>query len=75
MIHLHFCSKDNSLIEAAKHASEHYHAFLETCLEFAGSSPQEQVDSIVKDDLSEDVLIATSVRVWYELRGTIYFQK
>ena len=47
MIHLHFCSKDNSLIEAAKHAIERYHTFLEACLEFAGSSPQEQVESLL----------------------------
>ena len=33
MIHLHFGSKDNLVIEAAKHASERYHAFLETWLE------------------------------------------
>ena len=47
MIHHNFCSKDNSLIEAAKHAIERYHAFLEACLEFAGSSPQEQVESLL----------------------------
>ena len=75
MIHLHFGSKDNLVIETAKHASERYHAFLETCLKCAGPSPQEQVEAIVKHDLSEDVLNATSVRVWYELRGAIYFQK
>ena len=75
MIHLHFGSKDNLILEAAKHASERYHAFLETCLKCAGPSPQEQVEAIVKHDLSEDVLNATSVRVWYELRGAIYFQK
>ena len=75
MIHLHFGSKDNLIIEAAKHASERYHAFFKNCLECAGPSPQEQVEAIVKHDLSEDVLNATSVRVWYELRGAIYFQK
>ena len=75
MIHLHFGSKDKLIIEAAIHASERYHTFLETCLEYAGPSPQEQVEAIVKHDLSEDVLNATSVRVWYELRGAIYFHK
>ena len=75
MIHLHFGSKDNLILEAAKHASERYHAFLETRLKCAGPSPQEQVEAIVKHDLSEDVLNATSVRVWYEVRGAIYFQK
>ena len=75
MIHLHFGSKNNLVIEAAIHASERYHAFFENCLERAGPSPQEQVEAIVEHDLSEDVLNATSVRVWYELRGAIYFQK
>ena len=75
MIHLHFGCKDNLIIEAAIHASERYHAFLETCLKCAGPSPQEQVEAIVNNDLSENVLNATSVSVWYELRGAIYFQK
>ena len=75
MIHLHFGSKDKLIIEAAIYANERYHAFLETCLKCAGPSSQEQVEAIVNHDLSENVLNATSVRVWYELRGAIYFQK
>lgn len=75
MIHLHFGSKNKLVSEAAKHASERYHAFLEHCLERAGPRAQDQLEAIVKHDLSEDVLNATSVRVWYELRGAIYFQK
>ena len=74
MIHLHFGSKNKLVSEAAKHASERYHAFLEHCLERAGPRAQDQLEAIVKHDLSEDVLNATSVRVWYELRGAIYFQ-
>lgn len=75
MILFHFGSKDNLIIEAATHASERYNAFFETCLKCAGPSPQEQVEAIVNNDLSENVLNATSVSVWYELRGAIYFQK
>ena len=33
------------------------------------------MEAIVNNDLSENVLNATSVSVWYELRGAIYFQK
>lgn len=55
MIHLHFGSKDNLIIEAAIHASERHHAFLETCLKCAGPSPQEQAEAIVNHDLSEYV--------------------
>ena len=69
MIHLHFKGQENLVAEAAKFANSEYYEALERQLVKAGSSPQEQLASIIKNDLSEKVLNRKSVSIWYELRG------
>jgi TetR/AcrR family transcriptional repressor of bet genes len=69
MIHLHFHGKANLMIEAAKFANSEYHEVLELRLRSAGPSPQEQLATIIRSDLSETVLNRKSASIWYELRG------
>ena len=69
MIHLHFQGKDNLVTEAAKHANTEYYEALELQLQNAGPSSQEQLETIIRSDLSENVLNRKSVSIWYELRG------
>ncbi len=69
MIYLHFTSKDKLMEEAAKYASASYFADLKQILAKTGNSPQEQLEAIIRSDLSEDVLNKRSVRIWFALRG------
>jgi TetR/AcrR family transcriptional repressor of bet genes len=69
MIHLHFQGKDNLVTEAAKYANIEYYEALKRQLQNAGPSPQEQLATIIRSDLSENVLNRKSVSIWYELRG------
>ncbi len=69
MIHLHFGSKDNLLLAAAKHANEQYYLELERRLPAGSASPQQQIDAIIAADLSEALLNKTSANIWYAFRG------
>ncbi len=69
MIHLHFKGKDNLIEAAAEHASNSYFENLDQLLQDAGPSPQERLAAIVRSDLSERVLNAESVKIWYAFRG------
>ncbi|WP_291729678.1 TetR family transcriptional regulator C-terminal domain-containing protein [Leisingera sp. F5] len=69
MIHLHFGGKDNLVHAAVQHSSEDYYDGLDALLQTAGSSPQEQIEMIVRGDLSERVLNRRNVSIWYAFRG------
>ena len=69
MIHLHFGSKDNLLLAAAKHANEQYYEELDRQLIGMGTAPQQRIGAIVKADLGEALLNKTSANVWFAFRG------
>jgi len=69
MVHLHFSSKNRLIEEAAKHTSALYFQDLGAALSQTGNAPQEQLEAIVINDLSEKVLNERSIRIWFALRG------
>ena len=69
MIHLHFGSKDNLLVEAVKQTGESYYQNLNDALRKAGDSPQEKIVSVIHCDLGERALNRRSVNIWYAFRG------
>lgn len=69
MIHLHFGGKDVLVEEAAKYSRAQYYDSLNELLECAGSEPQENVEAIIRSDLSEGVLNERTVSLWYAFRG------
>lgn len=69
MIHLHFGGKDNLVDEAARYSSEQYYNGIYALLEQTGHTGQEQIEMIVRGDLSEDILNKKNVSIWYAFRG------
>lgn len=69
MIHLHFKGKDALIAEAARHASDAYYAQLRAYLRTAAPGPAAQVRAVAACDLSDPVMNARNVGIWYELRG------
>lgn len=69
MIHLHFGGKNNLLLAATKHANEQYYLELDRQIAASSASPEQQIEAIVKADLSEALLNKTSANVWHAFRG------
>ncbi|MWD27831.1 TetR family transcriptional regulator [Aquicoccus sp. SCR17] len=69
MIHLHFDGKDKLLEEAAQQLNAQYYDTLDAALLAAGPSPEEQVEAIVRTDLSVDLLNERYANIWYAFRG------
>jgi len=69
MIHLHFKGKDALIAEAARIASDAYHAHLEAAVAAAGPAPAARIRAIIAGDLSPQIMNPRSVGIWYELRG------
>ncbi|MEM7195817.1 MAG: TetR family transcriptional regulator C-terminal domain-containing protein [Pseudomonadota bacterium] len=69
MIHLHFGSKDNLLVEAVKQTGELYYRNLEDALSVAGNTSQERIVAVIDCDLGERTLNHRSVNIWYAFRG------
>lgn len=69
MIHLHFESKDKLLEEAARLLNEQYYDTLDAALLDTGQSPQEQVEAILRTDLSAELLNERYANIWYAFRG------
>ena len=69
MIHLHFGSKDNLLIEAVKQTGEAYYRNLDHALSKSGPSSQERIVSVINCDLGEQALNHRSINIWNAFRG------
>lgn len=69
MVHLHFEDKDALIAEAARHASDVYYAQLGAHLSAASPGPTGIIRAVVACDLSDAVMNARTVGIWYELRG------
>ena len=69
MIHLHFGSKDNLLVEAVKQTGEAYYHNLEDALSKSAPSPQERIVSVISCDLGERALNHRAVNIWSAFRG------
>lgn len=69
IIHLHFGSKDKLLIAAGEHASNEYYSNLENLLKPIPDSPQFIIDTVIRSDLSPQVLTQRNVNIWYAFRG------
>ena len=75
MIHLHFGGKDNLVDAAARHSSEEYYDRLKVMLQGAGDTGQEQIEMIVRSDLSPEVLNRKNVNIWHAFRGEARHRK
>lgn len=69
MVHLHFASKQDLLLEAARYMNRTYYDKQKNFLNSAGGRPQDQLAAIITADLSEEILNSTSVNAWYAFRG------
>lgn len=75
MIHLHFGGKDKLLIAAGHYASELYYQNLERLLADTNQSPEAIIETIIRSDLSPQVLNQHSVNIWYAFRGEARYFK
>lgn len=69
MIHLHFESKDELLLECVKEMAARYYEHLSAFVERAGTSPEKRLVAMVEADLDEGVLNERSVAIWSAFRG------
>lgn len=69
MIHLHFGSKENLLVEAVRYAGETYFGHLTRFLDGAGSRPEDRITALIHCDLDEAVLNRQTINIWYAFRG------
>ncbi len=69
MVHLHFGSKENLLVEAVKQAGQQYFDALGEFLQKTDETPEATIRAVVNGDLDETILNASSVKIWYAFRG------
>ena len=69
MIHLHFSGKDNLVIEAARHASDHYYDVLHENIAGLENNSRKLLEAVIKSDLSSRVLNERDASIWHEFRG------
>ena len=75
MIHLHFSSKDGLLVAAGEYASQLYYSNLSQLLEQTHGSPQKVIETVIRSDLSQQVLNQHSANIWYAFRGEARYFK
>lgn len=73
MIHLHFGGKDKLVTAAAETFAGRYYDEIERQLEGKQDTPAELILTVIKADLSKEVLNEESVAIWHALRGAARF--
>ncbi|WP_170407430.1 TetR/AcrR family transcriptional regulator [Ruegeria arenilitoris] len=71
MINLHFETKENLLLAVAQDLSRHYAEHWEHVVKDPELSPAEKLRGIITTDLSEEVLNARDVAIWFAFRSEV----
>jgi TetR/AcrR family transcriptional repressor of bet genes len=69
MINLHFESKQQLLLAAAKMMAENYYVHLQNCIEDAGDDPESQLVALLTADFDDTILNPREIGVWFAFRG------
>ncbi len=69
MINLHFASKDQLLLEAARMMAEKYHAHLQSFVSNAEEDPESQLIALLEADFDNAILNPREIGVWFAFRG------
>lgn len=69
MINLHFESKEQLLLEAAKNMAEKYYAHLHLFIKNAEQDPESRLIALLEADFDEALLNPREIGVWFAFRG------
>ena len=69
MINLHFESKEQLLLAAAKMMAEKYYAHLQSFVHNAESDPESQLIALLEADFDDAILNPRDIGVWFAFRG------
>ena len=69
MINLHFESKQQLLLAAAKMMAENYYDHLQNFIEAAGEDPENQLVALLTADFDDTILNPREIGVWFAFRG------
>ncbi|MDX1737823.1 MAG: TetR family transcriptional regulator C-terminal domain-containing protein [Alphaproteobacteria bacterium] len=69
MISLHFSTKEDLFKSALNRLADHYETFWRAALIKAGSKPENQLLSVIENDLSDAVLDSEMLPVWFAFRA------
>jgi TetR/AcrR family transcriptional repressor of bet genes len=69
MINLHFESKQQLLLAAAKMMAENYYVHLQNFIEAAGEDPESQLVALLAADFDDAILNPREIGVWFAFRG------
>lgn len=69
MINLHFESKQQLLLAAAKMMAENYYNHLQNFIVAAGEDPESQLVALLEADFDDAILNPREIGVWFAFRG------
>ena len=69
MINLHFESKEQLLLAAAKMMAEKYYAHIQSFVNKAESDPESQLIALLEADFDDAILNPRDIGVWFAFRG------
>ena len=69
MINLHFASKDQLLLEAAKMMADKYYTHLLSFVDSASEDPESQLIALLEADFDDAILNPREIGVWFAFRG------
>jgi len=69
MINLHFASKDQLLLEAAKMMADKYYTHLQSFVNSASEDPESQLIALLEADFNDAILNPREIGVWFAFRG------
>ena len=75
MINLHFASKDQLLLEAAKMMANKYYAHLQGFVDSASEDPENQLIALLEADFDDAILNPREIGVWFAFRGEARYNK
>jgi len=69
MINLHFASKDQLLLEAAKMMADKYYTHLQSFVNSASEDPESLLIALLEADFDDAILNPREIGVWFAFRG------